>query len=77
MVLDEEVARISSIGLTAAIAVAFCLFAPEVPANAAVGHSDSVRVSFVLAPTWLPSGYSATCGGWVTPPGGLRVYPNT
>ena len=35
------------------------------------------RVSFVLEPTWLPAGFSASGGGWVTPPGGLHVSPGS
>jgi hypothetical protein len=46
------------------------------PAAAATGHADTVRVRYVLAPTWLPAGYSASGGGWVTPAGGLQVYPD-
>jgi len=34
-------------------------------------------VTFVLRPTWLPTGYSISGGGWISPSGGLRVYPNT
>ena len=46
------------------------------PASAS-GHNRPIRVTFVLKPTWLPSGYSTSGGGWVSPTGGLRVYPNT
>ncbi len=46
------------------------------PASAASPASSSL-VRFVLKPTWLPSGFSASGGGWVTPPGGLDVYPQT
>ena len=37
------------------------------------GRRDPVR--FVLEPSWLPAGYSPTGGGWVSPAGGLHVYP--
>jgi hypothetical protein len=46
-------------------------------AASAAGSHRGVRVTFVLSPTWLPSGYSTSGGGWISPPGGLRVYPNT
>ena len=46
------------------------------PASAS-GHNRPIRVTYVLKPTWLPSGYSTSGGGWVSPPGGLRVYPDT
>jgi hypothetical protein len=63
-----------SIGLTGALVVTCALVAP---AAAATGHAHAVRVRFVLTPTWLPAGYSASGGGWVTPAGGLHVYPDT
>jgi len=44
---------------------------------AAAPQVHTVPVRFVLEPSWLPAGYSATGGGWVTPAGGLRVYPKT
>jgi hypothetical protein len=34
-------------------------------------------VHFVLEPSWLPRDYSTTGGGWVSPAGGLHVYPRT
>lgn len=43
----------------------------------ASGRHRPVTVAFVLRPTWLPSGYSTSGGGWISPAGGLRVYPNT
>lgn len=46
-------------------------------AASAAGHSRPVRVTFALTPTWLPSGYSISGGGWISPVGGLRIYPNT
>jgi hypothetical protein len=62
-----------SIGFAVVLAVTCGLVAP---AAAATGHASAVRVRYVLAPTWLPAGYSATGGGWVTPAGGLHVYPD-
>jgi hypothetical protein len=44
------------------------------PAGAAK-QAAPVPVRFVLEPSWLPAGYSATGGGWVAPAGGLHVYP--
>ncbi len=46
------------------------------PAAATKGDR-SVPVRFVFEPSWLPAGYSASGGGWVTPAGGLQVYPRT
>ncbi len=46
-------------------------------AAAATGRHPPVRVSFVLRPTWLPSGFSVSGGGYISPSGGLRVYPYT
>jgi len=44
---------------------------------AAARQARPVEVTFVLEPTWLPSGYSTTGGGWVKPPGGLQVSPDS
>jgi hypothetical protein len=38
------------------------------PATAA----HATRPAFVLTPTWLPPGFSASGGGYVDPPGGLK-----
>jgi hypothetical protein len=45
--------------------------------GSAGAHPRPVRVTFALIPRWLPSGYSTSGGGWISPPGGLRIYPNT
>jgi hypothetical protein len=48
-----------------------------VGAAGAANPDSSVPVRFVLEPSWLPGGYSASGGGWVTPAGGLHVFPNS
>jgi hypothetical protein len=35
--------------------------------------SASVHPTFVLLPTWLPPGFSASGGGWIKPVGGLKI----
>lgn len=39
--------------------------------------SASTHLGFVLLPTWLPPGFSASGGGWIEPVGGLRIGNKT
>ncbi len=59
------------------LAVLTVMSASGLRAAASSPGRPPVRVTFVLKPTWLPSGYSASGGGLVSPPGRLQVYPNT
>ena len=57
---------------------------PTPPANGARGGaqisyltSASTHSGFVLLPSWLPPGFSASAGGWIKPVGGLKVGSQT
>jgi len=63
--------------LSLSVALAALVVSSVPPAASAAAQHHQVQVSFVLRPTWLPSGYSVSGGGWISPSGGLRTYPNT
>ncbi len=53
---------------------------PTPSTNGASGRSQvpylasaSVHLGFVLLPSWLPPGFSASAGGWIKPVGGLKI----
>ena len=71
------VLRRRATALPVLIALASVVVAHVPSAASATDQHHRVRVSFVLRPKWLPIGYSVSGGGSVSPPGGLRVYPNT
>jgi hypothetical protein len=62
--------------LLSLVPAALAVSSAPTAASAADRHQP-VRVTFVLRPTWLPSGFSVSGGGYISPPGGLRVYPYT
>jgi hypothetical protein len=49
---------------------------PKSPNGSPTLGPSTVRPGFVLSPTWLPSGWSASGGGYVDPVGGLRLGNN-
>lgn len=61
------------VGVVVAIAVSWLAVDSAYPTVASASGPSHAKPAFVLEPTWLPTGFSASGGGYVKPPGGLKV----